>query len=76
MKKFYSPVFIKCLFITAAVRGLLPENAYAYIDLGTGSYLLQFLIGGLLGALFAIKIFWHKIKSFFKKVFRISGKSP
>lgn len=75
MKKFYSNVFIKCLFIAAAVNSLLPGNAFAYIDLGTGSYMLQLLIASLLGALFAIKIFWNKIKSFFQKLFRFFSKS-
>jgi uncharacterized membrane protein YfcA len=75
MKKFYCPVFIKTLFIFVSVNALLPGNAYAYIDPGTGSYLLQLLICALLGALFAIKVFWRKIKKFFKKFFGNSSKS-
>jgi len=45
-------------------------NAYAYLDPGTGSYLVQILIAGLVGAAFSIKIFWQRIKDFF------SGKKP
>jgi uncharacterized membrane protein YfcA len=75
MKKFYWPVFIKTLFIFVSVNALLPGNAYAYIDPGTGSYLLQLLIGALLGALFAIKVFWRKIKNVFQKFFANSSKS-
>jgi hypothetical protein len=64
MKKFYWPVFIKTLFILVSVN-----------DPGTGSYLLQLLIGALLGALFAIKVFWRKIKNVFQKFFANSSKS-
>ena len=42
-------------------------NAYAYLDPGTGSYILQVLIAAIVGGLFAIKPFWTKIKSFFIK---------
>jgi hypothetical protein len=38
------------------------ENAHAYIDPGTGSYFFQLLIGALLAAGFAIKIYWSKLK--------------
>lgn len=48
-----------------------PQNTYAYIDPGTGSYLLQLMLAGLLGLAFTIKIFWQKIKMFFLKFFRM-----
>ncbi len=41
----------------------------AYIDPGTGSLIIQILLAVLVGAGFAVKIFWTKIKSFFSKVF-------
>ena len=41
------------------------DEAYGYIDPGTGSYVLQMTIAALLGASFAIKIYWRKIKAFF-----------
>ena len=43
---------------------LLCRTAYGYIDLGTGSYLLQLLIAGILAALFAAKVYWAKFKTF------------
>lgn len=43
---------------------LFPSAAHAYIDPGTGSYFLQILIAGMLGAAFAVKLYWRKIKSF------------
>jgi hypothetical protein len=41
------------------------QNAYAYLDPGTGSMLLQGLIGGIAGGLFAIRLYWGKLKSRF-----------
>jgi hypothetical protein len=43
------------------------DRAHAYIDPGTGSYLLQFLIGGLLAGAFVIKRFWFRIKAFLSR---------
>jgi len=45
------------------------DSAYAYIDLGTGSYIIQIAIATLLGALFTLKTFWGKVKEFFKRLF-------
>lgn len=42
----------------------LAKPAHAYIDPGTGSLILQMLIAGLLGASFAVKIHWRKIRAF------------
>jgi len=41
--------------------------AYAYLDPGTGSMLLQGLIGGLAVAMSFISLYWQKVKSFFVK---------
>jgi hypothetical protein len=38
-------------------------RAHAYIDPGTGNYLLQLIVASLFGALFAIKVFWTKVKT-------------
>ena len=48
---------------------ILTHDAFAYIDPGTGSYFLQLLIAGLLGAFFAIKIFWKNIKASLSNLF-------
>ncbi|MCB9422033.1 MAG: hypothetical protein H6667_19690 [Ardenticatenaceae bacterium] len=39
----------------------------AYLDPGTGSFLVQLLIGGVVGALVVLKAYWTKIRSFFSK---------
>ena len=43
------------------------SNAYAYLDPGTGSIILLSIIGPLVGAGLAIKIYWQKIKMRFTK---------
>jgi hypothetical protein len=48
--------------ITSFLRG-----QEAYLDPGSGSYLLQLLIAGFLGGLFALRASWGRIKSYFQK---------
>ena len=57
------------LLILLAAAVLQTRNAYAYLDPGTGSLLLQAIITGFLGAVFAIKVFWHRIKDFASGLF-------
>ena len=45
------------------------ETCDAYLDLGTGSLIVQILIGTFVGGIFAVKIFWGKIKTTFMKLF-------
>ena len=37
-------------------------DALAYVDPGTGSYLIQIIIAGVLAAIFVIKGFWRSIR--------------
>lgn len=37
-----------------------------YLDAGTGSIIIQALIGVLAGSLLLLKIYWNKVKGFFK----------
>lgn len=38
-----------------------------YVDPGSGSYLIQLIIAGVVGALFYFKNLWWKVKAFFWK---------
>ena len=40
----------------------------AYLDPGSGSFLIQILIALFLGGAFAIRAFWGRIKSFFARL--------
>lgn len=41
----------------------LSARANAYLDAGTGSYVLQMVIAGSLGAVFTVKTYWRVLKS-------------
>ncbi|MBK0404377.1 hypothetical protein I5M27_15370 [Adhaeribacter sp. BT258] len=47
---------------------MLAKPAMAYINPGSGSMILQVILAGILGGLFAIKVFWLKIAAFFKSL--------
>jgi hypothetical protein len=53
------------------------EHAVAYLDPGTGSYLLQILIAVVVGFFFVIKMYWKRIVTFIKRLFsRNKSKGP
>jgi len=41
------------------------SSSHAYLDPGSGSYILQLVLAAFFGALFTMKVFWSRIKSFF-----------
>ncbi len=54
-------LFLFCLSVFAV------DNAYAYIDFGTGSYVLQLLAASAIGFIFLIKHYLRRIKQFFMR---------
>ena len=58
-------ILIYCLIIL-----LFSRPAYAYLDPGLGSLILQSVIGGVAIVVGYISFFWHKIKSFILKLRR------
>jgi len=51
----------------AALGLVMPRRSLAYIDPGTGSYMLQMLIALAVGGAFALKLFWGRIVGFFRR---------
>jgi hypothetical protein len=43
------------------------EPAWAYIDPSAAIIFFQFLIGGILGALLTIRMYWARIKAWFRR---------
>ena len=43
---------------------LVPLDSFAYLDPGTGSALLQGIIGGVVAIGFVLKLYWHRILRF------------
>ena len=64
MKNLIMNIVLVCILIS------IPMKAFAYLDPGTGSYIVQILLASLFGVLFAVKLFWTNIKLFFMKIFR------
>ena len=60
MKHFLSLVY--GVLILLGIWGVTP--VYAYLDPGTGSMLLQLLLGGVAGLAMLAKMYWSKIKHF------------
>jgi len=56
------------LLAVLVLTGTVP--AHAYLDPATGSYVFQILMAGLLGALFALKMFWRSVRTFAGDVVR------
>lgn len=38
-----------------------PGEAQAYLDLGTGSAVIQIVIASVAGALLSLKLYWHRL---------------
>jgi len=61
---------LKMMFIFFGLFYLIfPQAAYAYLDPGTGSYILQIILAALAGLGFTIKIYWTKVRAFFVNLF-------
>jgi len=52
-----------------------PTQANAYIDPGSGSYMIQFLLAFLVGGIVMVKGYFSPIKAFLRKIFSKSKKS-
>ena len=61
MNKF---ILLFCLYIM-----INPTIAYAYLDPGTGSIILQAIIGFIAATITAISVYWIKFKSMISKIF-------
>ncbi|PSM20286.1 hypothetical protein [Nitratireductor sp. StC3] len=58
-----------------AITGLLTNNAYAYLDPGTGSMILQGILGAVAIGAASVSVFWHRVKSVFTQSSRDSETS-
>ena len=60
----------RALLLLALPLLLLPSIAHAYLDPGTGSYVVQILIGTVLGGLFALGVLWRRVVASIKRLFK------
>lgn len=62
--------------VLALMALVLVRPAHAYIDPGTGSYLLQTLLGLLFGLLYAMKVYWQQVKAIAHRIFSRKTRDP
>jgi hypothetical protein len=60
-------IYYFVVLFVAVTTFVFPETSAAYLDPGTGSFVFQILISGVVGGLYTIKTYWRNIKGFFKK---------
>ena len=60
------PLFF--IFIVLAL--VAPFSAHAYLDPGTGSFIIQIVIATAATAAISVKVFWQKIKGLFSHFFK------
>jgi len=63
------------LYSVIAISSLFSTNAYAYLDPGTGSIILQAILGFIAASIATISLYWSKLKLFFTKLFKKDKKS-
>ena len=56
--------------LITVIQSTFPQAAHAYINPGTGTYIMQIIIGALIGGTLAIKFYWRKIMHFIRKLFK------
>lgn len=62
MAKFVT--FTACLVLATL---LFPTPGYAYLDPGTGSIIVQAIIGAVAAAGTVLALYWQKVKNFFRR---------
>ena len=62
--------WVKVIGLVLLLQLLCEKRAEAYLDPGSGSYLLQLLVAGLLGGAYGVKCYWRRIKGYLAGLFR------
>jgi len=56
------------LFLGAFLSTFNPvQPALAYLDPGTGSMVLQLLLGGIAGVIVIVKMYWERVATLFRR---------
>lgn len=59
--------FLRILYFALLLFAVAPKTAYAYLDPGTGSILIQGALAILFGGLFYIRTIYSNVKGFFSQ---------
>lgn len=63
---------LEFILLTTFLGESFISKTFGYIDPGSGSMVIQMIVGALVGAGIAIKVYWYKLK---EKFFGISKKN-
>ena len=61
---------LKTLNLATIIFIISSNPAYAYLDPGTGSIILQAILGFIAAALAYFSFYWNKVKIFFSKLLK------
>lgn len=53
--------------VVSALLFSIPAPVFAYLDPGTGSMIVQAIIGVVVGALVVLKVYWRRLLSLFSR---------
>ena len=60
-------LLVSVLFLNLSLIYFEQREAHAYLDAATTSMVLQFLVGGFFAGLFALAMFWKRVKTAFAR---------
>lgn len=63
----YLKNFVRIFGLSCMALLFFAKDAHAYLDPGSFSYIIQVVIAVAVGALYALKVYWGKIKAFFSR---------
>tara|TARA_B100001063_G_C16248250_1_gene303991 strand:- start:55 stop:276 length:222 start_codon:yes stop_codon:yes gene_type:complete len=63
-------MLVQILYLNTLSLIVYSSNAYAYLDPGTGSFILQAIFGFLAAISAGFLYYWSKVKNFFLKIFK------
>ena len=62
------------LYLVPTMLFLLTVPAHAYLDPGTGSIILQAILGFIAASIATLSFYWNKVKLFFIKLIKKNNK--
>tara|TARA_B100001057_G_scaffold2756_1_gene2550 strand:- start:7956 stop:8171 length:216 start_codon:yes stop_codon:yes gene_type:complete len=66
---------LKTLYLTIIILTISTNRAFAYLDPGTGSIILQAILGFIAATLATLSFYWNKVKIFLSKILKKNKKS-
>ena len=65
----------KIIFLVVTISVMATNDAFAYLDPGTGSIILQAILGAIAAGFSYCVFYWNKVKNFFLIFFKKKKKT-